>query len=245
VEALMWPRWNSSVYPRMRQFEELRQFGMYHRTIQLVDGVNVVPGVFTAFRRDIALQIDGFTDGMNGEDGDFTLRFSRVGYRTHMDPKILIYEDVPSSYMELREQRLRWGRATIHNHARHGPYRAGLATSKVWFSQTHLFYTKVFSSIRVMIFFYLFLVAVFEGVYRAPILTFLGFYVVSKGGLILLDITLASGYRKIRYIPWAILIPVWGFFMAFFSVESWLSLPGRPVKLFGEKAAPISAPVIH
>ena len=85
VEPMCFPRTGPrSVFPHMRLFEELKQFGLNHRTMQTVDGVNVVPGVFTAFRRSVAVELGGFTVGMNGEDGDFTLRFSRLGL-SHVD----------------------------------------------------------------------------------------------------------------------------------------------------------------
>ena len=98
VEPMCFPRATPrrSVFPYLRLFEELKQFGLNHHTIQTVDGVNVVPGVFTAFRRSIGIELGGFTVGMNGEDGDFTLRASRLGYRTWMDTDIVVYEDVPA-----------------------------------------------------------------------------------------------------------------------------------------------------
>jgi cellulose synthase/poly-beta-1,6-N-acetylglucosamine synthase-like glycosyltransferase len=246
VEALMWPRWNPSVYPRFRLFEELRQFGILHRTVQLVDGVNVVPGVYTAFRREVALRLNGFTVGMNGEDGDFTLRCSRLGYRSHLDPRVVVYEDVPASYMEIREQRIRWTRGMFHNHSRHGPYRAGLATPKVWFTQAHLFYTKTFRPLRLMFFFYLLVIALFEGTYQSAILVFLGAYVVATVGLIALGMVIALGYRFTRYALWSFAWPLWQICTYVFSVESWLSLPGRPVAYATSDAeVPVGTPVIH
>lgn len=245
VEALMWPRWRRSVFPRIRLFEELRQFGMNHRTIEVVDGVNVVPGVFTAFRRDVAVALDGFTVGMNGEDGDFTLRFSRMGYRTHLDPRVIVYEDVPPTYLQIREQRIRWTRGMIHNHARHGPYRAGLGTPKVWFSQAHLFYAKTFRPLRLMFFFYLLVVAVFEGAYRGPVLTFLGAYTIAVIGFIAIGAALAVGYRKGRYVAWSLAWPLWAVCTNVFSVESWLSLPGRPTGVRGARVEHVATPVVH
>ena len=167
----------------MRLFEELKQFGLNHRTMQTVDGVNVVPGVFTAFRRGVALELGGFTVGMNGEDGDFTLRFSRLGYRTWMDTKIIVYEDVPPTYPEIREQRVRWCRAVHHNQARHGPYRAGVATPKVWFNQTQQFFKSTFAPARLLLPMYLLMTALFEGTQRSVILVFLGGFVVGEIGL--------------------------------------------------------------
>ena len=244
IEAMMWPRWNPTVYPRLRLFEELRQFGMNHRTIQLVDGVNVVPGVFTAFRRDVAVKLGGFTVGMNGEDGDFTLRFSRMGYRTHLDPRVIIYEDVPASYMEIREQRIRWTRGSIHNHSRHGPYRGGFGAPKVWFTQAHLFYSKTFRPLRLMFFLYLLSIALFEGTYRQPIVAFLTVYLVAIVGSMVLVTLLAFGYRRARFALWCISLPFWALCTTVYTVESWLSLPGRPTPLLSG-GVHVEAPVIH
>jgi hypothetical protein len=133
----------------------------------------------------------------------------------------------------------------IHNHSRHGPYRAGFATPKVWFSQAHLFYAKTFRPLRLMFFFYLFVVAMFEGTYQTPILTFLAAYFVAMIGFIALGMILALGYGKSRYAGWSFLWPVWALCTNVFSVESWLSLPGRPVAFLGDQAAAVAAPVVH
>jgi cellulose synthase/poly-beta-1,6-N-acetylglucosamine synthase-like glycosyltransferase len=229
----------------MRLFEELRQFAMNHRTLQLVDAVNVVPGVFTAFRRSVAIELGGFTVGMNGEDGDFTLRFSRMGYRSQLDPRVVAYEDVPPTYMEIREQRVRWDRSTIHNHARHGPWRAGLATPKVWFSHTHQFFTRVFAPIRVTLPFYLLLTAIFEGTYRNVILLLFGAWIVFLVAYMALEGVLAFIYHKERHLAWVLLYPFWMVCSTIFSTESWLSLPGRPAGLRGTTAAVVEKAVVH
>ncbi len=223
VEPMCFPRAGPrSVFPYMRLFEELKQFGMNHQTIQTVDGVNVVPGVFTAFRRELAVDLGGFTVGMNGEDGDFTLRSSRLGYRTWMDTKIVVYEDVPPTYAEIREQRVRWGRAVHHNQARHGPYRAGVATPKVWFNQTQQFVKSTFAPARLMLPLYLLLTAMFEGTQRNVILIFLGGYVLAEIVFMALQAVLTVGFRQGRHFGWVLLWPVWHVFLMVFATEAWL-----------------------
>jgi cellulose synthase/poly-beta-1,6-N-acetylglucosamine synthase-like glycosyltransferase len=246
VEPMCFPRTGRrSVYPYMRLFEELKQFGLNHRTIQTVDGVNVVPGVFTAFRRSVALELGGFTVGMNGEDGDFTLRFSRLGYRSWMDPRIIVFEDVPPTYPEIREQRVRWGRAVHHNQARHGPYRAGVATPKVWFNQSQQFFKSAFAPARLLLPLYLLLTAAFEGTQRTVILVFLGAYVVADIVFVLLQGVLTAGYRQIRHFGWVVLWPVWHEFLMVFATEAWISMPGRPLGWHGTRPERITQAVIH
>ena len=246
VEPMCFPRsGRRSVFPYLRLFEELKQFGLNHRTIQTVDGVNVVPGVFTAFRRSVAVTLGGFTVGMNGEDGDFTLRFSRLGYRTWMDTKIIVFEDVPPTYAEIREQRVRWGRAVHHNQSRHGPYRAGIATPKVWFNQTQQFFKSAFAPARLLLPLYLLLTAVFEGTQRNVILIFLGGYVVAELIFMFLQATLTAGYRQSRHLGWVVLWTLWHEFLMVFATEAWISMPARPIGLHGTRPAIITHAVIH
>ncbi len=247
VEPMCFPRATDhrSVFPYLRLFEELKQFGLNHRTMQTVDGVNVVPGVFTAFRREVAVRLGGFTVGMNGEDGDFTLRFSRLGYRMWMDTKIIVYEDVPPTYPEIREQRVRWGRAVHHNQARHGPYRAGVATPKVWFNQTQQFVKCAFAPARLLLPLYLLLTAAFEGAQRNVILIFLGGYVLAEIVFMVLQALLTVGYRQVRHLGWVVLWPVWHEFLLVFATEAWLSMPGRPLGLHGTRPVRITQAVIH
>ena len=166
-------------------------------------------GVFTAFRRSVALELGGFTVGMNGQDGDFTLRTSRMGYRTMFDPKIIVYEDVPPSYREIRLQRVTWSCAVMHNQARHGPYRAGLATSKVWMSQTYRFVLTLHTPIRLTVPVYLLFTAIFDGTYRAEILAFLGIWIVSSVAFMAVEAVLAVGWGQARHLGWVVLWPVW------------------------------------
>jgi len=247
VEPMCFPRSTDqrSVFPYLRLFEELKQFGLNHRTMQTVDGVNVVPGVFTAFRRQVAVDLGGFTVGMNGEDGDFTLRFSRLGYRMWMDTRIVVYEDVPPTYAEIREQRVRWGRAVHHNQSRHGPYRAGVATPKVWFNQTQQFVKCAFAPARLLLPLYLLLTAAFEGTQREVILVFLGGYVLAEIVFMTLQALLSVGYRQLRHIGWVLLWPIWHEFLLVFATESWLSMPGRPLGLHGTRPLRITQAVIH
>lgn len=246
VEPMCFPRTGRwSVFPRLRLFEELKQFGINHRTMQTVDGVNVVPGVFTAFRRDLAVRLGGFTVGMNGEDGDFTLRCSRLGYRSWMDPKIIVFEDVPPTYPEIREQRVRWSRAVHHNQARHGPYRAGVATPKVWFNQFQQFFKSTFAPARLVLPFYLALTAVFIGSQRSVIIIFMGSFLLAEMAFLVLQAVAATGYRQARHLGWVVLWPLWHEFLMVFAVEAWLSMPARPLGLHGTRPPVISEAVIH
>ncbi len=245
VEAMMFPRWRRSLFPHMRLFEELKQFGFIHPAMQVVDGVNVVPGVFTAFRRAVAQGLGGFTVGMNGEDGDFTLRTSRMGFRTIFDPRIVVFEDVPPSYLGIREQRIRWARATMHNQARNGPYRSGIATPKVWMTQTYQFISHLFSPIRLMLPVFLMLTGIFEGSYRAAILVFVGVWFGFSVAFTALESILAVGWGQARHLGWVLMWPLWQLCLILWSTENWLSLPARPSGVAGARPVNVTEAVVH
>ena len=82
---------------RMRMFEMITGFGMVRPATDVVDGVTCIPGTFTAFRRDAAMAVGGFIEGMYGEDLDFTLAVARIGYRVVVDTRVRSYEDVPNT----------------------------------------------------------------------------------------------------------------------------------------------------
>jgi hypothetical protein len=97
-----------------------------------------------------------------------------------------------------------------------------------------------------MFFFYLLVIAAFEGTYQSAILVFLGAYVVATVVLVALGVVLALGYRFTRYALWSCAWPLWELCTYVFSVESWLSLPGRPVAYMTSNAdVRVGTPVIH
>ncbi len=72
---------------RMRMFEMIPSFGMGRPADDVVDGIACIPGTFTAFRRQAAVEIGGFVEGMYGEDLDFTCAVARIGYHVVVDTR--------------------------------------------------------------------------------------------------------------------------------------------------------------
>jgi cellulose synthase/poly-beta-1,6-N-acetylglucosamine synthase-like glycosyltransferase len=75
-------------FHRLRTLEALFQFRFSRLAASVVDGVVVIPGPFTVFRRAPAARAGGFPVRMNGEDTDLTMQFGRLGYRSVVDPRI-------------------------------------------------------------------------------------------------------------------------------------------------------------
>ena len=75
--------------------------------------VAICPGPVCAYRRDLLLAIGGFKGRTLTEDFDATLMIIRQGYRVVYAPRALAYTEAPSSWNELKSQRLRWCRGHL------------------------------------------------------------------------------------------------------------------------------------
>ena len=64
------------------------------------------------------MKLNGFAEGVTGEDADMTIRVGRLGYKIVSDPAVRAYTEMPSTFGYLREQRMRWARGTYHMLAR-------------------------------------------------------------------------------------------------------------------------------
>ena len=112
------PRSRAAWICRMRAVEVIYQVGFKRSGYNVIDAVGVLPGALVAYRRGLLLKLNGFAQGMNGEDADMTVRVGRLGYRIVSDPTVRAYTEMPSTFAYLREQRMRWSRGTYHMLAR-------------------------------------------------------------------------------------------------------------------------------
>lgn len=118
VGGLPLPKDSSFILAKMRSVEVYYNVGFMRIGQGAIDAVTVIPGIMSAYRRDLLLDLEGFTEGLNGEDTDMTVRVGRLGYRIIVDPFIKIYSEAPRTLAHLREQRLRWSRSFLHVFAR-------------------------------------------------------------------------------------------------------------------------------
>lgn len=112
------PRIQESWICRMRALEVYYQVGFKRAGYNAVDAIGVLPGALVAYRRDLLAKLNGFAEGINGEDADMTVRVGRLGYRIVSDASVRAYTEMPSTFAYLREQRMRWARGTYHMLAR-------------------------------------------------------------------------------------------------------------------------------
>jgi cellulose synthase/poly-beta-1,6-N-acetylglucosamine synthase-like glycosyltransferase len=243
VGAMEEPRTDSVTwFHRLRALEALFQFRFARLGQSMVDGIVVIPGTFTAFRREPTTICGGFPVGMNGEDADLTMQIGRLGYRVVTDPRIRSYEDVPHSAGEFVEQRTRWARAGFHVYARHSPLRIGSAGPRVWlWSQRRAFSWFSLQVGMVAPIFMLELVLTHPS-YRQNVITFGLLYAAGGAVPLIISLPLAVKYRYWRSLPW---LPTW-FIYAYLrrlaTLEAVISLPTRPFPAMAIRRERKSAP---
>jgi cellulose synthase/poly-beta-1,6-N-acetylglucosamine synthase-like glycosyltransferase len=229
VGAMEEPRTDTVTwFHRMRALETAFQFRFARLGQSMVDGIVVIPGTFTAFRRGPAVTAGGFPVGMNGEDADLTMQIGRLGYRVVVDPRIRSYEDVPRSPGEFVEQRTRWARAGFHVYARHVPLRAGSAGPRVWFWTLRRGFAWFSIQAGLVAPIFLLELVLTSPTYRQNIATFALLYAAGGGIALAVSLPYAVRYGFWRSIMWS---PTW-FFYAFLrrlaTLEAAISLPCRP-----------------
>jgi cellulose synthase/poly-beta-1,6-N-acetylglucosamine synthase-like glycosyltransferase len=229
VGAMEEPRTDTRTwFHEMRRLETVFQFRFARLGQSMVDGIVVIPGTFTAFRRGPAVTAGGFPVGMNGEDADLTMHIGRLGYRVVVDPRIRSYEDVPRNPGEFVEQRTRWARAGFHVFARHVPLRAGSAGPRVWFWTLRRGFSWFSIQAGLVAPVFLLELVLTNPTYRQNVATFALLYIAGGGIGLAVSVPYAVRYgywRAILYSPsWF----VFAFLRRLATLEAAISLPVRP-----------------
>ncbi len=229
VGAMQEPRQDTVTwFHRLRTLEALFQFRFARLGQSVVDGVVVIPGTFTVFRRTPAAVCGGFPVRMNGEDTDLTMQFGRQGYRSVIDPRIRCYEDVPRGAAEFVEQRTRWARAGFHVYARHVPLRSGSAGPRVWFWTMRRGFSWFSLQTGLVAPIFMLELALTHPSYRQNIVTFAGVYIAAGAVPVLISVPFAVKRRQWRSLCW---IPTWfayAFLRRLATLEAAITLPVRP-----------------
>jgi cellulose synthase/poly-beta-1,6-N-acetylglucosamine synthase-like glycosyltransferase len=218
------PTW----FHQLRILETLFQFRFLRLGQSLVDGIVVIPGTFTAFRRDPVIRAGGFPVRMNGEDTDLTMQIGRLGYRIVVDPRMRSFEDVPRTIGEFVEQRTRWARAGFHVYARHVPLRSGFAGPRVWLWTLRRGFTWFTLPAGLIAPIFMLELALTHHGYRHDVATFALLYVAGGAVPLAISLPLAVRYRHWRSIAW---MPTWfafAFLRRLAALEAAISLPTRP-----------------
>lgn len=108
-----------SLVERYQLLEYLRAFVASRPAWSLLNCLPILSGAFGIFRRDVVVEVGGFTNGHFGEDLDLTMRIHRHmrgrnrSYRLVYAPRAVVWTEVPPNRKILRRQRIRWHRGLM------------------------------------------------------------------------------------------------------------------------------------
>lgn len=80
-----------------------------------LDAIQVTPGPFSIFKREVFTQIGGYRKAHNTEDYEITLRMHKARLKVMNSHKALVYTVGPSTARGFFFQRLRWARGFLEN----------------------------------------------------------------------------------------------------------------------------------
>lgn len=110
---------------RFQIVEYMRAFLMARLAWAQVDASPLISGAFAIIRRDVLLDVGGYTRGLVGEDLDVVLKIHRHmreqerEYRITFVPEPLCWTEVPETARALSSQRARWQNGALECFMRH------------------------------------------------------------------------------------------------------------------------------
>lgn len=87
----------------------------FKRMFSPLDGINVTPGPFSIFRKEVFEKIGLYTKAHNTEDMEFALRMQSHHMRIRNAHRAKVHTSAPGTLYKLYRQRLRWSYGTMKN----------------------------------------------------------------------------------------------------------------------------------
>ncbi|MFI3305675.1 MAG: glycosyltransferase [Rikenellaceae bacterium] len=101
-----------SICTIMQSMEYLESIQVGRTVTSDLGGFRTISGAFGAFRSDVLKQVGKWDIGP-GLDGDITQKIRKSGYNVIFNPHAICLTNVPTSFMALYKQRLRWSKSLV------------------------------------------------------------------------------------------------------------------------------------
>ena len=99
----------SMLLNNIQLFDYLSSFHGERGALSLLNAVLIIPGAFGFFNKWTLLELKGYPQDVLAEDGVLTIKLhGKRNARIKFIPEALSYTQVPSTFKDLRKQRIRW-----------------------------------------------------------------------------------------------------------------------------------------
>lgn len=111
--------------PLVQTMEYIRAYLMARLALSRWGALTIISGAFGIFRRDVALEVGGFSHGTVGEDLEIILKMHRHlsdlkrDFAMRFVPEPVCWTEAPESLKILKSQRTRWERGALEGFFKH------------------------------------------------------------------------------------------------------------------------------
>ncbi|CAK0765034.1 poly-beta-1,6-N-acetyl-D-glucosamine synthase [Gammaproteobacteria bacterium] len=109
----------TNLLTRWQALEYITSQNLDRRAFDVLNCITVVPGAVGAWRRELVVTVDGFSDLTLAEDADLTLAIRRLGYTIRYEDSAIALTEAPSQVRGFIRQRYRWMYGTMQAAWRH------------------------------------------------------------------------------------------------------------------------------
>jgi len=103
----------TNMLTKMQALEYITSQNLDRQAFCLLNCIRVVPGAIGMWRRQLLLDLGGFTTDTLAEDTDMTLKVIRAGYKVDYDSHAIAYTEAPDTISGFMKQRFRWMHGTL------------------------------------------------------------------------------------------------------------------------------------
>jgi peptidoglycan-N-acetylglucosamine deacetylase len=98
---------------RFQALEYVTNQNLDRRALEMVNGITVVPGAISAWRREALRAIGGYSADTLAEDADVTIRLELEGWKVLYEPQAIARTEAPETVATFLKQRMRWMFGTL------------------------------------------------------------------------------------------------------------------------------------
>lgn len=102
-----------SFWASVQALEYIEGLNMARRAQGFMRAVNIIPGPLGLFRREVLLEVGGYSTDTFAEDADLTLKILAAGWRIEYEDRAVAWTEAPEKLQSLIKQRYRWTRGVL------------------------------------------------------------------------------------------------------------------------------------
>jgi cellulose synthase/poly-beta-1,6-N-acetylglucosamine synthase-like glycosyltransferase len=180
---------NQPVFVAIQIIEYLRSFTSWRTGWSYLDGLLIIGGALTVFKRDAVLQVGGYRKEAICEDLEIILTLHQhflnrqIPYHVWTIPDVICWTRVPTNAQHLKKQRVRWMYGALQSLKVHHALAFNRQNPLIgWMAFPHLVFIESFAPIFELLGLICFITAMAFGLLSIPAFIIYGFLIFSITG---------------------------------------------------------------